>query len=81
MPDLGSGVVYAAGSTSSGLFVRKYDPELFTLRQSATVREYLDVVGIMSLAGPGRVAMRVGESTWDATALLIFTFMSPARIR
>ena len=77
VPDLGSGVVYAAGSTSSGLFVRKYDPELFTLRQSATVREYLDVVGIMSLAGPGRVAMRVGESTWDATALLIFTFDEP----
>jgi PKD repeat protein len=77
VPDLRSGVVYAAGSTSSDLVVRTYDPDLFVLRQSTSVLQSKDVVGRIRLAGPRRVAMRVSESIWDPTAVLIFTFDEP----
>ena len=69
--------VYAAGSPSYDLVVRKDHRNLFTLRQSVSLALEMDVVGRLRRAGPNRVAFRVGQSKWDGEGIILFTFDQP----
>ena len=73
-PDLSADVVYAAGSPSYDLVVRKYDPTSFTLRHSVSLGLGMDVVGRLRVAGPNRVALRVGQSSWEGEGIIVFAF-------
>ena len=77
-PDLAAGVVYAAGTASSKLVVRKYDPARFTIKRSVTLPLETSVVGRVSVVGPDRIAIPTGRSSYEAAeGILLFTFDQP----
>lgn len=77
-PDPISNEVYAVAEMPNGtVAVRRHDPSTFDVLAAATLSGSLKVFGSLCVAGLGRTAFRVGDTTAGSDSVVLYSFGEP----